>query len=97
MTNEQLAVLLHGYAKRLEEAMEYVDEELGDAVGRREISSWNYVGSKTGLGRAFSNQFTDPGDRQQIIRPGQALALSPLQELLDDMQCDIETPSSQEA
>jgi hypothetical protein len=90
MTNEQLAVLMHGYAERLRIAIERADELLGDDVDREEIEDWRYVGP-AGIGhRVFSNTLTHPEDWEEIVTLGLALALVPLRELLGDLEDGIE-------
>jgi len=91
MTNEQLAVLLSGYAARLRTAIQEADDALGEGV-EREVE-WKYVGEATlyGCAAPFSNPANSPKDWE--AGEGPALALDPLLELAEDMEADVESLS----
>ena len=91
MTNEQLAVLLNGYAERLRTAIQEADDALGDSV-EREVE-WKYIGevSLFGCVPLFSNPANSPKDWE--AGEGPALALDPLLELAEDMEADVESLS----
>ena len=91
MTNEQLAVLLNGYAVRLRVAISEADDALGENV-EREVA-WEYVGTApmVSIERMCSYPAKDPEDWE--AGKGEALALGPLLELVEDMEADVESLS----
>lgn len=88
MTNEQLAVLLNGYAEQLKTATQEADDALGEDVERE--SSWRYIGSASLLSaqRFVSNRIKDPGEWKEE-KTGHVLALRPLWEMVESMAADI--------
>ena len=91
MTNEQLAVLLNGYAERLRAAISEADDALGEGV-EREVA-WKYIGKVSSFGGEplFSCPANSPKDWE--AGKGDALALGPLLELAEGMEADIENLS----
>jgi len=91
MTNEQLAVLLNGYVERLRVAISEADDALGEGV-EREVE-WKYVGDAPACStkRMCSYPAKDPEDWE--AGKGDALALGPLLEVVEDIEADIESLS----
>ena len=87
MTNEQLAVFLGQYRTRLEDALAEAEANLPKDI-ERELD-YEYVGkaARFELSRFFSSPLMNPDDWAE--RPGGAIALEPIREVVCDIEDDI--------